>query len=85
MTARKDGQPLKKEVAMESNVLVAVLSLVGTVIGTFTGIVTGTKLVNYRIKQLEEKVEKHNSFVERVYKLEGQVLELQHDFRDLKK
>lgn len=70
---------------MDSEVLIAVLSLAGTLVGTFTGLITGTKVVDYRIKQLEKKVEAHNSFVERVYKLEGQVLELQHDFRDLKR
>ena len=42
-------------------------------------------MTNYRIGQLEAKVSKHNEVVERTYKLEGQVLELQHDVRDLKK
>ena len=38
----------------------------------------------YRIEQLEKKVEKHNGVIERTYKLEGEVLELQHDIRDIK-
>ena len=42
----------------------------GTMIGTFGGIITANKLTNYRIEQLEKKVEKHNSVVERVYVLE---------------
>ena len=55
---------------MESEIIVAILSLVGTLIGTFTGIVRSTKLSNYRIEQLEKKVEKHNSVVERTSILE---------------
>ena len=51
---------------MTSEIIVAVLSLAGTFLGTFSG----TKLMSYRIEQLEKKVEKHNSVVERTYKLE---------------
>ena len=69
---------------MEPTVIVAVVSLAGTLAGTFAGVLTGAKLTNYRLKQLEAKVERHNRLVERTYRLEGQVLELQHDVRDLK-
>ena len=51
---------------MTSEIIVAVLSLAGTFLGTFSG----TKLMSYRIEQLEKRVEKHNSVVERTYKLE---------------
>lgn len=51
-------------------VIVAVLSLLGTLGGTFGGILTANKLTNYRIEQLEKKVEKHNCVIERVYILE---------------
>ena len=40
----------------------------GTIIGTFAGIMTSTKLTNYRLEQLEKKVDKHNNLVERMYK-----------------
>ena len=69
---------------MDPTIVVALISFVGTLLGTFAGVITGSKLTEYRIKQLETKVEKHNQIVERTYKLEGQVLELQHDVRDLK-
>ena len=69
---------------MEPTVIVALISFLGTVIGTFAGVLTGSKLTEYRIKQLESKVAKHKEVVERTFKLEGQVLELQHDVRDLK-
>lgn len=55
---------------MTDAVIVAILSLVGTLGGTFGGILTSNKLVNYRIQELEKKVEKHNSVIERVYKIE---------------
>ncbi len=60
------------------------LSLVGTLAGTFGGILVSNKLTAYRIEQLERKVAAHNNLVERTYKLEGQMLEVQHDIRDLK-
>lgn len=55
---------------MNETVIVAMLSLVGTLGGSLAGILTANKLTNYRIQQLEEKVEKHNKVIERVYNLE---------------
>lgn len=51
---------------MSNEILIAILSFLGTVIGSFSG----TKLMTYRIEQLEKKVEKHNNIIERTYKLE---------------
>lgn len=58
---------------MSDTLLVAILSLVGTMIGSLSGILTANKLVVYRIEQLEKKVEKHNSVIERTFKLEEDV------------
>ncbi len=55
---------------MNEVIIVAVLSLVGTLAGSLAGILTANKLTNYRISQLEQKVEKHNNVIERVYRLE---------------
>ena len=55
---------------MTNEILVAILSLAGTAIGTFGGIVTSAKLTNYRLQQLEKKVDKHNQFAERLPVLE---------------
>ena len=55
---------------MSDVVIVAILSMVGTVIGSLMGILAANKLVVYRIEQLEKKVEKHNNVLERVYILE---------------
>ena len=50
--------------------LLTVISAFGSAFGTFAGIMVNAKLVNYRIEQLEKKVDKHNQVVERVYRLE---------------
>lgn len=55
---------------MSSEMWVAFISLIGTVIGTFGGIMASNKMTSYRIEQLEKKVEKHNNIVERMYKIE---------------
>lgn len=69
---------------MPSEVLVALISLIGTVCGSFFGVVASSKLTQYRIEQLEKKVQAHNNLIERTYKLEGEMVEVQHDIRDLK-
>ena len=63
---------------------VAGMSLIGTLAGTFGGILVSNQLTTYRIEQLEAKGAAHNRLVERTYKLEGQMTEVQHDIRDLK-
>ena len=55
---------------MNSEITVALLALLGSVIGTFAGIIVNARLVNYRISQLESKVDKHNHVIDRVYALE---------------
>ena len=63
---------------------VAGMSLIGTLAGTFGGILVSSKLTNFRIAQLEKKQDQVNNVIERTYKLEGQMIEVQHDIRDLK-
>ena len=55
---------------MDPTVISAILALVGSLVGTFAGIVTSSKLTEYRIKELEKKQDKHNQVIERTYKLE---------------
>ena len=55
---------------MSETIIVSLISLIGTLGGTLGGILVSNKLTNYRIEQLEMKVEKHNKVVERVYELE---------------
>lgn len=62
---------------MNASVIVSVISLCGTFIGTFGGILVSNKLTTYRIEQLEKKVDKHNTVIERVYKLEQRVKDME--------
>lgn len=58
---------------MAPEVFVAVLSLLGTLIGSLAGIIAANRLTNYRIEQLEKKVDKHNNLIERMYSTEEKV------------
>ena len=69
---------------MSNDVLIAVLSFAGTLVGSVGGILISNKLVNYRLEQLEKKVDLHNNAVERLFIAEGRINELNHDVRDLK-
>lgn len=69
---------------MATEIIVALLGLVGTLAGSFLGVLAASKLTNFRLQQLEEKVNKHNNIIERTYILEGKMLECQHDIKDLK-
>ena len=55
---------------MSDVIIVALISFAGTVLGSLFGVITANKLSNYRIEQLEKKVEKHNNLIDRVYALE---------------
>ena len=66
---------------MTDTVIVAIISLLGTLLGSFGG----TQLVKYRIEQLEKKVEKHNSIVEKTYILEEKMKVANHRIEDLER
>ena len=63
---------------MDLQILNTLISLCGSLIGTFAGIFATSKLTEYRIKKLEEKVEKHNNLIERMYRVEDKI-ELQEE------
>ena len=56
---------------MPEAVAVATLSLLGTLLGSLAGVVASSKLVNFRLEQLERKVQAHNNLVERTFQLEA--------------
>lgn len=58
---------------MSSDIIIALLSLTGTLLGSGLGVIASSRLTNYRLKQLEEKVNKHNGLIDRMYKLENKV------------
>ena len=55
---------------MNSDIIVSLIALLGSALGTFGGILLNARLTNYRIEQLEKKVDRHNNVIERVYLLE---------------
>ena len=55
---------------MTDAIIIAVLSLLGTCIGSIAGIMTANRLVNFRIESLEKKMDKHNGILERFVILE---------------
>lgn len=58
---------------MTETIVVALLSLVGTMIGSVAAVATSSSLTNYKIEELKKQVEKHNSLIERTFKLEEHV------------
>lgn len=63
---------------MEPEIVVALLSMCGTAIGSIAGVMTANKLTNYRISQLEKKVEKHNNLCDRMIVVEQSAKSAHH-------
>ena len=63
---------------MQSEIIIALLSFLGTAVGTLAS----SRLVAYRLAQLEKKVEKHNNVVERVFVLEGKLKEIERELNE---
>lgn len=77
---------------MPSEIIVGLLSLAGTLVGSIAGIIASNKLTLYRIEQLEKKVDKHNNLIERTFRLEEnqavmaeQIKVANHRIEDLEK
>lgn len=70
---------------MSLEVWIAAFSFLGTTVGTVGGILTSAKLTNYRIQQLEKKVDKHNNFAERIPVIEQQIKVANHRIDDLER
>ena len=68
-----------------TDIVVALIALLGTMLGTFGGILTSSKLTNYRIQQLEGKVEKHNNFAERIPLIQAELTDHKERIEHLEK
>lgn len=55
---------------MGTEITVALIAFIGTAVGTSGGIMVANKLTNYRIEQLEKKMDKHNTLIERMVLVE---------------
>lgn len=74
---------IKGGVKMTETIIVALISLAGTLIGSLGGIVVSSKMTNYRIEQLEKKVDKHNNFAEKIPIINVQIETINHRLDEL--
>ena len=70
---------------LSDTIIVGLFSLCGTVVGTVGGIIASSKLTVYRIKQLENKVDKHNNFAERIPVIENNIKVANHRIDELER
>ena len=66
---------------MDKTIIVSIVSLLGTFIGTIGGIMDTAKLTNYRLEQLEKKVVAHNNLIDRMYKVESRVTVIEDEIK----
>ena len=69
---------------MSDAIVVAIISGLCTLIGSWGGVITSSRLTQYRLAALEKQVNRHNQVIERTFRLEGRMDEAEHDIRDLK-
>lgn len=62
---------------MWGEIIVGIFSAVASLLGVYVSNRKSAALISYRMEQLEKKVEKHNNVIERVYRLETKVEELE--------
>ena len=70
---------------MSSEIIVALISLLGTLGGSLGGILVSSKMTNYRLQQLENKVAEHNNFARRMPVIEAQIKVANHRIEDLER
>lgn len=63
-------------------IVVAILGMIGALGGSWIANRKSTALIEYRLKELEEKVNKHNNLIERTYQLEKQVAIIQEEIKE---
>ena len=61
---------------MTEQIIVSLIAFLGTALGTLGGILASSKLTNYRIEQLEKKVDKHNGFAEKIPVIQTEIGDL---------
>lgn len=69
---------------MQPEIIVALLSMVGTLAGSIIGVLTANKLTTFRLEQLEKKVEKHNNLVERMALVEASTKSAHHRLDEMR-
>jgi hypothetical protein len=62
-------------------IIVALIGVCGSALGSLIGIIANSKLTAYRLQQLEEKVDKHNNLVGRTYEIETDIEVIKNDIK----
>ena len=70
---------------MNTEIIVALLALAGTLIGSGGGVLVSSKLTNYRLQQLENRVAEHNNDARRMPVVEEQIKVINHRVEDLER
>ncbi len=68
---------------MADTIIVAIISGIFTLVGSFGGIMASSRLTTYRIEQLEKKVDKHNSLIDRMYRVEERLAILESEVKEI--
>lgn len=68
---------------MDSTIVVALISLLGTLGGSLGGVMVSSKMTNFRLQQLENRVQEHNNYARRMPVVEEQVKVINHRLDDL--
>lgn len=58
---------------MSDEIITALIGLGGSALGSIIGIICNSKVTAYRLKELEKKVDKHNTVIDRTYKVESRL------------
>lgn len=68
-----------------NTIIVALITLVGTIGSGVLSAVISNNLIKYRVEQLEKKVDKHNNLIDRMYKAESDIRMIQGEVENLEK
>lgn len=74
----------RRYLRLDSTIIVGFLSLIGTICGSLMGVMASNKLTNFRIQELEKKMEKYNNLIERTYVVERDLKTLYNVVDDMK-
>jgi hypothetical protein len=70
---------------MNAEVIISLISLLGTLCGSLGGILVSSKMTNYRLQQLENRVAEHNNFARRMPVIEEQIKVINHRIEDIER
>ncbi len=70
---------------MNAEIIIALISLIGTLGGSLGGILVSSKMTNYRLQQLENRVAEHNNFARRMPVIEEQIKVINHRIDDIER